>query len=292
MVSINNSLLKNSGIVSAILIFCVISFSFNQVVKPDPQPEIGVCTSYANADVLATAGYSFIEENVQSFLVPTKSEEEFERILEESKKAALPIKSFIIFLPGNLKSVGPDAVHSEILDYAEIVFRRARKAGAGIVVFGSSGSRSVPKDFSHEAARKQFVQLGIALGPIAAKHDVVLVLEPLNKKECNFINSVLEAGEMVEEVNHPNFQLLVDIYHMKMENESPESILKYGHLIKHAHVAEKEGRAVPGTNPEDISPYYKALQQVGYNGKLSIEGNWTDMELQAAVGIKTIKSQW
>ncbi|SDZ48748.1 MULTISPECIES: sugar phosphate isomerase/epimerase family protein [Rhodonellum] len=277
---------------SAILVLAMLSFSFDSVFKPLPQPEIGVCTSYTNADVLAKAGYSFIEENVQSFLVPTKSEEEFEKILEDAKNAALPIKSFIIFLPGNLKSVGPDAVHAEILDYAEIVFRRARKAGVGIVVFGSSGSRSVPEGFSKEEARKQFIQLGIALGPIAARHDVVLVLEPLNKKECNFINSVLEAGEIVEEVNHPNFQLLVDIYHMKMEGEGPESILLYGRFVKHAHVAEKEGRAVPGTHGEDIHPYYQALQHVGYQGKLSIEGNWVDMEAQASVGIKTIKNQW
>lgn len=277
---------------SVILVLAMLSFSFDSVFSPHPQPEIGVCTSYTHADVLANAGYSFIEENVQSFLVPSKSEEEFEKILEDSKKEVLPIKSFIIFLPGSLKSVGPDAVHAAILDYAEIVFRRARKAGAGIVVFGSSGSRSVPDGFSHDTARKQFVKLGIALGPIAAKHDVILVLEPLNKKECNFINSVLEAGEIVEEVNHPNFQLLVDIYHMKMEDEGPESILKYGHLIKHAHVAEKEGRAVPGTHPEDISPYYKALQKVGYQGNLSIEGNWSDMDAQANLGIETIKSQW
>jgi len=114
----------------------------------------------------------------------------------------------------------------------------------------------------------------------------------LNKKEYNFINSVLEAGEIVEEVNYPNFQLLVDIYHMKMEGEGPESILKYGSFIKHAHVAEKEGRAVPRTHGEDIRPYYQALQQVRYQGKLSIEGNWVDMEVQASEGIKTIKSQW
>jgi len=172
-----NSHLKFFYTVTVILFMAMISFSFDSNSESDPQPEIGVCTSYTNADVLAKAGYSFIEEDVQSFLVPTKSEEDFEKILQDAKNAVLPIKSFIIFLPGNLKSVGPDAVHSEILNYAEIVFRRARKAGVGLVVLGSSGSRSVPEGFSKEEARKQFTQLGIALGPIAARHDVVLAFE-------------------------------------------------------------------------------------------------------------------
>jgi hydroxypyruvate isomerase len=45
------------------------------------------------------------------------------------------------------------------------------------------------------------------MAPIAARYDVVVVLEPLNKKECNLINSVFEGGVIVEEVNHPNFRL-------------------------------------------------------------------------------------
>jgi sugar phosphate isomerase/epimerase len=204
----------------------------------------------------------------------------------------LPIKAFIIFLPGNLKSVGPDAVHEEILEYAEVVFRRAQKTGGKLVVFGSSGSRSIPDGFLREEATEQMIALGKLLGPLAAKYDVTVVLESLNKMECNFINSLSEAGEIVKAVNHPNYRLLADIYHMKMEDEGPESILNYGYLIKHVHVAEKEGRAVPGTHNEDLSLYYQALKLVGYEGLVSLESRWQNIEMQAAKAIETIKRQW
>jgi sugar phosphate isomerase/epimerase len=255
-------------------------------------PKIGACASYKEGEVLSKAGFSFIEENVQSFLVPTKGEEEFDQILLASKSSPLPIEAFIIFLPGSLKSVGPNAVHREILDYAEVVFRRAQKAGGKLVVFGSSGSRSVPDGFSKEEATAQMIALGKLLGPIAAKYDITVVLESLNTKECNFINSLSEAGEIVKAVNHPNYRLLADIYHMKMEGEGPESILNYGHLIKHVHVAEKEGRAVPGTHGEDLSLYYQALQLSGYEGSVSLESRWENMGNQAAKAIETIKKQW
>jgi sugar phosphate isomerase/epimerase len=255
-------------------------------------PKIGACAGFKDGEVLAKAGFSFIEENVQTFLVPTKSEEEFEQILEASKSNPLPIEAFIIFLPGSLKSVGPNAFHGDIVDYAEIVFRRAQKAGGKLVVFGSSGSRSVPEGFSKEKATAQMVALGKLLGPIAAKYDITVVLESLNTKECNFINSLSEAGEIVKAVDHPNYRLLADIYHMKMEGEGPESILNYGHLIKHVHVAEMEERAVPGTHGEDLSLYYQALKLVGYEGFISLESRWENMENQASKAIETIKKQW
>lgn len=278
-----------TGIMALALICFFANQSFSQT---STFPQIGACAGVKDAEILSKAGFSFLEENVQSFLVPNKSEEEFEQILEASKSSPLPIKAFIIFLPGNLKSVGPDAAHVEILEYAEVVFRRAQKTGGKLVVFGSSGSRSVPDGFSREEATEQMIGLGKLLGPLAAKYDVTVVLESLNKMECNFINSLSEAGEIVKAVNHPNYRLLVDIYHMKMEDEGPESILNYGHLIKHVHVAEKEGRAVPGTYSEDLSLYYQALKLVGYEGLVSLESRWQNMEMQAAKAIETIKRQW
>ena len=290
-----NSIISSFSInkISVRLKILVLSFfMFESIAQTSGVPQIGACAGYKDGEILANAGFSFIEENVQSFLVPTKSEEEFDQILQASKSSPLPIQAFIIFLPGSLKSVGPNAVHEEIVDFAEVVFRRAQKAGGKLVVFGSSGSRSVPDGFSKEEATAQMIDLGKMLGPVAAKYDVTVVLESLNKKECNFINSLSEAGEIVKAVDHPNYRLLADIYHMKMEGEGPESILNYGHLIKHVHVAEKEGRAVPGTHGEDLSLYYQALKLSGYEGLISLESRWENMENQAAKAIETIKKQW
>lgn len=105
--------------------------------------EIGVCTSISNAEILAQHGYTYIEESVGSFLMPTKSEEEFNLILQELKEVKLSNR-----------------------------------------------------------------------------------------------------------VNHPNFCLLADIYHMLMDNEGFESIIKYGHLIKHVYIVEKEKRSALDTYKE------------------------------------------
>ncbi len=253
--------------------------------------DIGVCTRVSNSELLANSGYSYIEEGVRNFLVPLESEEKFNELLELASKSKLPVLACNGFLPGDLKSVGEEAVHPEILEFAETAFRRAKMAGVKIIVFGSGASRAIPEDFPREKAREQFVHLCSQMGPLAAKYDVTVVIEPLNKKECNFINSVAEGGEIVKDVNHPNIQLLADIYHMKMDDENPENILKYGKFLRHTHIAEKEGRAAPGTHGEDFRPYFEALKKVKYKGKISIEGRWEDMETQAPTAIKVIQEQ-
>jgi sugar phosphate isomerase/epimerase len=253
--------------------------------------KIGVSTGLANNGILATAGYSFVEEAVRTFLVPAEPESVFEQKLALLKESKLPVEACNTFLPATLKCVGPAPVHDEILKYGEIVFRRAQMAGVKTIVFGSGGARAIPEGFSREEAKQQFISVCKQLAPLAQKYNVVITLEPLNTRECNFINSVAEGGEIVQLVKHENFRLLADIYHMLMENESPANITRYGHLLYHTHIAEKTGRTAPGVNNDDFRPYFKALKDVKYEGRMAIECSWKNLELQAGGALKVLRSQ-
>jgi len=255
-------------------------------------PEIGICTGIDNYALAQKAGYAFLEEGVRGFLVPSEPESVFLPILEKAKKSPVPVTACNSFLPGNMKSVGPDQATGEILRFAEVAFKRAKSSGVKMIVFGSGGSRSIPEGFSKDEATGQFVELCKQLARLAAKQDVIVVIEPLNKKECNFINSVAEGGEIVKAVDHKNICLLADLYHMKMDDEGPGNIIQYGNLLRHVHIAEKEGRSAPGTHGEDFTAYFDALKQVRYKGAISIECKWEDMEKQAPVALRTIMEQW
>jgi sugar phosphate isomerase/epimerase len=253
--------------------------------------DIGISTGIANNGILASAGYSFVEENVRNFLVPAEADSVFEQKLALLKDSKLPVEACNSFLPGNLKCVGPAPLHEDILKFGEIAFRRAQMAGVKTIVFGSGGARAIPEGFSREEARNQFISLCKQLAPYAKKYNVVISLEPLNSQECNFINSVAEGGEIVKAVNHENFRLLADIYHMLKDNESPSNITKYGDLLYHTHIAEKTGRTAPGVNNEDFTPYFKALKDAKYKGRMAIECSWKNLGEQAATALKVMKGQ-
>jgi sugar phosphate isomerase/epimerase len=241
-------------------------------------PKLGVCTSIQNHEIVAAAGFDYIEDGVRRFLIPDKSDEEFQKNLAILEESSIPIRACNGFLPGYLKSTGPDIKHEEILEFAETAFKRAEMAGIRYIVFGSSGSRNIPGDFDRDVARQQFVSLLGKMGPIAAKYNVTVVIEPLRRGESNFINRVDEGLAIAMEVNHPNIQMLGDVYHMLKEREEPESFIEARKLLKHTHIAEIENRTAPGLAGDNLVPYLRALKNANYNGGISIEGRWGDKE--------------
>lgn len=254
-------------------------------------PEVGVCTSTGNAEVVNSANVDYIEAGVQRFLIPQKSEEEFAEKLAAVKASGVTVRACNGFIPGSIKSTGPKADHDKILEYAEIAFQRAQRTGIKFIVFGSSGSRNIPDGFDRDQAKAQFVSLLKRMGPIAAKYDVTIAIEPLNRKEVNFINSVAEGHEIAKLVDHKNIMLLADIFHMLRENEGPESIVKADKYLVHVHIAENEGRYFPGKNKEDFAPYLAALKQIGYKGSISLECKWDDFKNEVAPATAYVRQQ-
>ena len=266
-------------------------FSCDNTKRDGYITDIGVCTSVHNAGLFAKYGYDYIEETVGRFLVPQEDEDVFLKNLEAASKSPIPVKACNTFIPASMKSVGPESAHNEILEYARTAFRRAQQTGIDFIVYGSGGSRRVPEGFRHLDAVEQFISLLKQMGPVAAEYGITIVVEPLRKSECNFINTVAYGARIVERVDHPNVRLLADIYHMLDENESADSIINHGSLIEHMHIAELEGRFMPGTHGQDFISFFAAMKKTGYTGMISMEGNWHDMETQAPVVLKVMKQQ-
>jgi len=251
--------------------------------------EIGVCCSPSEAALLPPEAFDFIEVNVQNFLIPEKEDWEFNRNLEEGRATAKPIKTACCFLPGDLKCVGPAIDEPRLLRYAETAFRRAQEVGLDIIVFGSGGARTVPEGYDMERAMEDFVNVLRKIGPIAAKYGVMVVVEPLNRAECNLITSLAEGADAVNRANHPNVKLLADYFHMMKDGEAASEIVRFGDLIRHTHVAELAGRAAPGTSREDFKPFFDALEQIGYTGRVSIEAIWSDIATQLEPSIQYLR---
>ena len=265
-----------------ILLILLVSFTASSFSQEEGStsfnPKLGVCTSINNHQIVAAAGFDYIEEGVRRFLIPDKPEEEFLKNMEVLKESEIPIRACNGFLPGSLKSTGPEIKHEEILVFSETAFRRAEIAGIKYIVFGSGGSRGIPDGFDHGEAREQFISLLKKMGPIAEKYGVIVVIEPLRSGECNFINRVDEGLAIVLEVNHPNIQMLGDVYHMMKEGEEPQSYIEARKYLKHTHIAELEKRTAPGLAGDNLVPYLKALKDAGYRGGISIEGSWGPKE--------------
>jgi len=262
------------------------------VAGQDYRPAYGICAKLSQYPAIRQAGYEYIEPGVTDFLVPDKNDSIFLINLKEQKRLNAKIISCIYFLPGNLKVTGLEPKNDEITAWAETAFSRAQKAGIPYIVFGSGGARRVPDNFSKQEATQQFISLCKRLAPLAKKYKITVLVEPLNTKETNIINSLSEGAEIVKAVNHPNIQLICDIYHMLKENEPASDIIKYRKYIKHCHIAEKETRSAPGTKGDDFTPYFKALKKIKYKGCISIEGNFDSFETRISSALQFMQQQY
>lgn len=276
---------------AGLLILLTVPSHAQQTGDSEFRPEVGISGSLGQIPLLVKSGGRFIQPSVGSFLMPQKSDAEFEANLQ--KYADAPVKIFACnsFLPKELKSVGPEHDQAAVLAYAEKVFQRARKAGVEVIVFGSGGSRRIPEGFSEKEATRQFVALGKKMGELAKKYGVIICLENLNSTETNMITTFEEAYRVAKAIDHPNFRLTVDIYHMLKENESPRVIKKAAKYIYHCDLAEKKGRTAPGVGNEDFRPFFKVLHEIDYRGKIAIECRWGKMEEELPVAIRTVNTQ-
>jgi len=101
--------------------------------------------------------------------------------------------------------------------------------------------------------------------------DVKLVIEPVNRYETRLINSITDALEFIQDYDLPKFDLLVDIFHMNIEEQSIfSSLLKAGKQIGHVHIADSN-RKVPGLGHIDWETVFKTLKEIDYPGHCSIE---------------------
>lgn len=238
-------------------------------------PYIGIATGPENDSLVTAAGYSGITLGAGQWLSPRDvSEAQFQQNLLTLAALRTPVYAFNLFLPGDLKVVGPQVDETAVLAYADALMARVAQTDARLIVWGSGGSRGLPDGFDRQTAVNQFISIAGKIAALAQKHDLTVALENLNTTECNFITSVAEALDIVRRVNHPHLRLNADIYHMLKDNEGPEILLQTKKYLFHVEIAEKDKRTAPGVTGTDFRPYLRALRQVRYRRMIGIEGRW------------------
>ena len=117
----------------------------------------------------------------------------------------------------------------------------------------------------------------IDLATYAHDHGVVLGLEPLNRFETSLVNTAEQVMEIVDRVDHPGCGVLLDTFHMNIEEKSlGGAIRRCGDKLVHLHTCEND-RGAPGTGNVPWDDVSQALDDIGYDGPLVIESFTSDV---------------
>jgi len=145
----------------------------------------------------------------------------------------------------------------------------AQELNAAVIIGGIRGR------FAHtpvsEEEKGSFTE---ALGDCvqyAAQQGIMTLLEPINRYETNFINTLEEGVKLIQEVGVSEFKLLVDTFHMNIEEaDIPSSLRKADAYIGYFHIADSQ-RQAPGQGHTDFRAIFRTLQEINYSGPVVAE---------------------
>lgn len=162
------------------------------------------------------------------------------------------------------------ALRQKTVDYLKALVDFAGDVGAPVMIFGSPFQRKL-EDGDRQGAWERTQDSFRQVLPLLAERNVILCQESLPAPESDFILTAAEAAQMVRDLDHPNFRLMLDVKSMCSETQPiPEIIREFAPLVEHFH-ANDANRRGPGFGDTDFVPIAAALREVGFQGYVSVE---------------------
>jgi D-psicose/D-tagatose/L-ribulose 3-epimerase len=249
---------------------------------------VGYCVGLKDVAAAKAAGFDYVELSTTE--IATLSDADFEKAAADLKQTGISAPVTNLFLPRTLKVTGPEIDREQQMAYVRKAFARLSRLGTEIVVFGSGGARQVPDGFDKAEGWKQLVEFGQRVAPEAKAAGITIAIEPLRRQETNIVNSAREGLELVKAIGHPNFELMIDFYHLASEQEDPAIVLEADRHIRHLHVANPQGRVFPlSWNEFDYAPFFANLRKIGYDKRISVEGSTKDLPADAPRAIDLLR---
>lgn len=125
-----------------------------------------------------------------------------------------------------------------------------------------------------------------ALAERAQAHGIYVSLEPLNRFETYFLNTMAQARAYVDRVDHPAFRIMYDSFHANIEEQSQSrAIATLGDAMGVLHVSEND-RGIPGRGQIDFHAVFAAAKATGFDGWVTLEAFGAGLpELAAATRV-------
>ena len=116
-----------------------------------------------------------------------------------------------------------------------------------------------------------FIDMAADLCAYAQPKGVTMILEPVNRYEIDYINSVDQGVELLENAGIPNLKLMPDVFHMNIEDARIGATLeKHIAQIAYIHLADSN-RHASGYGHLDCMDVFGSLKKADYQGWCSVE---------------------
>jgi sugar phosphate isomerase/epimerase len=166
----------------------------------------------------------------------------------------------------------------QAIDDNKRIIDEAATIGASLVVLVCGAIRGI----SLPDQRKQIADAIHAILPHAKMSGIKLAIEPLHPMyagDRSAINTMAQANDIVEQINHPNLGIAVDVYHLWWDPTLEQEIARAGKNIFAYHVCDwrtptrdlLNDRALMGEGCIPLKQIRAWVEQAGFKGFIEVE---------------------
>ncbi len=217
---------------------------------------------------LASFGYKGVE-----LMTLNPSELDWDFVKSEAEKNGLKV---VLVCTGEiwgqlgLSYTSPKAdIRAEAVRRSKEIIDFAAHLGANINIGRVRGQYC--SELTKEQTKAYAVAAFRELADYAAPKNVKIALETVTIMQTNFINTLAEGAAMVDRVDRPNFRLMMDVFHLNLEEKDViEAIKMYSSYNIHVHLADNN-RRYPGHCGLDFEKILSTFRECGYDGAFCTE---------------------
>lgn len=219
---------------------------------------------------LSQAGFDFVELSLRT--IEDVNPDQLKDLLQKSELEISAIATGQACLFDSLCLCSPDYEQRQrSIDHFKRMILFAKEIGTSRVIIGGiRGRLSGTPD-------QQMLQYEYGVDSIrkcalwAADNGITLLIEPINRYEANWILTAQEGMDILKEINVPSAKLLLDTFHMNIEERSIKNALtNTGEKLGYVHLADNTRRA-PGQGQTNFIEILNTLYEIGFTGPIISE---------------------
>ena len=237
--------------------------------------------------MIRNLGYDTAEATVG--MVMALSSEEVDALQAAHRDGTFYIGACNCFIPSDYSIISDTKTTEKLYAYVENAICRMAVLGVNFVVFGSGRARAIPENCDRTTAEARIDAFLRWVDTCCEKYGMICVIEPLNKLETNWCNTVAEGAAIVRRLKLRNIGLLADGYHMACEAEPYTVITENRDILQHCHIASSD-RTIPGRTAYEAG-FLTALKKVSYEGIITVECGFGDFHSEAQTAAEYLRMQ-